>query len=230
MRCCRNGDGPGMTRPLDVQGSDRPATAFDLAWQEQADSLEVRTLPNLRQAAQKWAATVGSLTGLLAITAFVKGPSDLAKVTGSLQLTVLDITWRTVIGLLLASALSAASASIVLAALAAQGSPSEFRFTGEELRRRYRTESKRAAAQLKWSRILAIASVPLLSAALAVLWLASPKAPSSPSPALVTTLSGATYCGELLPSSDGIRLKTGGGEQLVQGSDVKSVTGLLTCP
>jgi hypothetical protein len=218
-----------MTAPLDVRGSSRPATAFDLEWQKRADDLEFSTLPSLRSAAQKWAATVGSLTGVLGIAALVKGPSDLTKVRGSLHLVGCSIPWVGVLGVLLGLAVSAATVSIVLAALAAQGSPQEFRFAGDELRRRYRAATTRTAAQLTWSRSLAITSVPLLAAAVAVLWYATPRE-SAPQPVLVTTTAGATYCGQLLPSTDGLRIKINGGEQTVAAADLKSLTPLATCP
>lgn len=218
-----------MTPPIEIEPSDTPATSFAARWQQRAEELEFETLPALRATADKWAATVGSLTGVLAITALVKGPSDITKVEGTVHALGVSLSWRAVIGVLLASAVALATAAIVCAALAAQGSPEEFRFSGAELRRRYLKASQTAAKQLSWSRRLAITAVPLLAVASGIVWFATPVSDPD-NMVLVSRTNGAIVCGTLRASTDGLHVDTGDSDVVIAFAETASVIPTKSCP
>jgi hypothetical protein len=109
--------------PLTITPSATPATVSDATWQRRAEELQFSALPGIRATAERWAATVGSLTGIFTIAAIIKGPSDITAVRGSLHLLGTRLSWSVAAGILVAAALACASTAIVLAAMAAQGTP-----------------------------------------------------------------------------------------------------------
>jgi hypothetical protein len=216
--------------PLTITPSVTPATVTDAAWQRRAEDLQLNALPTIRATAEKWAATVGSLTGIFAIAAIIKGPSDITAVQGSLNLLAFRLPWSAVAGILAGAALACASAAIVLASMAAQGTPRRFRFTGIELRRLYPTETIRAAGQLRASRILAVAAIPLLGLASGIVWYTTPAERPAVN-VLVTTKTGAVVCGTPGQSSDGLRIKTSHDiETVVPFEDMQTFMPLASCP
>jgi hypothetical protein len=216
--------------PLTITPSATPATVTDAAWQRRAEELQFSALPGIRATAERWAATVGSLTGIFTIAAIIKGPSDITAVRGSLGLLGLHLSWSVVAGILVAAALACASTAIVLAAMAAQGTPRRFRFTGVELRRLYPTETIRAARQLRASRILAVCTIPLLGLATGVIWYATPAERPAAS-VLVTTKTGAIVCGTLRRSDGALRINDGrSAETVVPFDRVQGIVPLSSCP
>lgn len=215
--------------PLTITPSPTPATVTDATWQRRAEELQFSALPAIRATAEKWAATVGSLTGIFAIAAIIKGPSDITAVRGSLKLLAFRLPWSAAAGILVGAALACASMAIVLASMAAQGTPRRFRFTGTELRRLYPTETIRAACQLRASRILAITAIPLLGLAIGIVWYATPAERPAGS-VLITTKAGAVVCGTPRRSDGSLRIDSGQDVEIsVPFNHIRSFTPLSSC-
>jgi hypothetical protein len=161
--------GPEQVGQPRVVGA-RAATADDLRWDDRAADLAFNELPNLRTAAERWVASLGTVLGVFGVVLVVKGPADIAKI----QNDVLYV----LAGVLLAAAATSALTAIILGAFAAQGSPREVeRYTGEYIRTRYRHEARLAAKQLRLSRLAAIVAVVLLGGAIGVTWYGTPRTP-----------------------------------------------------
>jgi hypothetical protein len=216
--------------PLTITPSATPATVTDAAWQRRAEELQFSALPGIRATAERWAATVGSLTGIFAIAAIIKGPSDITAVRGGLDLLGLHLSWSVAAGILVAAALACASAAVVLAAMAAQGTPRRFRFTGIELRRLIPRETIQAARQLRASRILAVSAIPLLGLATGIIWYATPPGRSGAT-VLVTTKTGAIVCGTLRRGEGALHIEDQRGAVTVMPFDrIQEVVPLSSCP
>jgi hypothetical protein len=133
----------------------------DLRWEQRAERLADRALEDVRNAAQKWAATIASVTGVFGIVAVIKGPADLEAVSGFGEFVA-----KALVG----AAVSLALVSIMMAALAAEGTPKLRRFSAREMRSQVRSQAKLAKLQLKLSRTAAVVAVLSMLTALLLTW------------------------------------------------------------
>jgi hypothetical protein len=169
-------------------------TAYDRRWEELADDLEFEALPRIRSVAERWAGSIAAVTSAFGIAGLVGGRDALSD---------LEDAYATAAAILFGLALMLALAAIVLAALAAQGSPKRMRSpSGADVRTWYAASARRAANQLFASRIAAVLSVLVLAAGIGITWFApSDESDIAPAVVAVTTRSGAVSCGELRTSA-----------------------------
>lgn len=83
LRAARTPLGPGFVA---VRGLPGDASVGDAEWERRAQKEEPDALTTVRGAAEKWTATVTSLTGILGIVVLVKGPEDVTKTKGGIDL------------------------------------------------------------------------------------------------------------------------------------------------
>jgi hypothetical protein len=248
--------GQGDGQRLSVTGRPDVGTRYEIGWEAVAAEAEVGSLDRVNAVADKWLTAIGTLTGVLGIVTLVKGPEDIADVTGTVEpgtrasylliatgagiavlalvgailawkrgasridvsiwgavglgalgfagLANTALSWEVWIGILLAVAVSFAAIAIRQAAIAAQARPPLPVPSGAELRRRTLKAARIAEDQLRWSRLLAIASVPFLAAAIGATWFHTPEEPKTGPKVVVVPERGAAACGELRADSAGI--------------------------
>ncbi|MGW9531237.1 hypothetical protein ACWHAM_26745, partial [Paenibacillus terrae] len=126
--------------------------------------------------------------GLLTALTVIRGPSDL----NMLQST----TSKVVVGILSAFSLFVALASVVYAAMAAQGQAVRLIPTGDRFRQATLTGADTANKYLTRSRQLALLIIPFYLASIAVMSYAPQKDSGKPVVS-VTDASGVTYCGSV---------------------------------
>jgi hypothetical protein len=151
---------------MKLQAVEAPVTNEDREWQSRAGRLTLDSLDSIRVVAGRWAATIGSLTGVLGVVALVGGPRSVDQLEG---------IWRVLIGVLVLLAILAAAWATWSAAGAAQGSVATTLSTYARLRDHYRGEEKRARRLLNRSKIFAVIAMATLVVALAVPWFAPRK-------------------------------------------------------
>lgn len=171
-----------------------PQDPGDRKWAEKAQELEFNALENVKKAADKWATTIGSLTGLLGIITLIKGPEDIQGLTPLFQ---------GLVGLFLFLTLSFAFASMYLAALAAQGEPHSIWATGPDLRRNSGIAAEKAVKRLAASRKWVIPAVVALTIAVGLTWFGQRKSDVKPTSAVVVQKSGVVLCGEITVNGQG---------------------------
>ncbi len=194
----------------------------DKRWESEATDAVHGALKAVQGTATAWAATITTLLGVGGTVAAVKGPdafSKLTPATGNL------VFWLSVLTALLASA------AILFAALAAQGTPRRVQgLDGATLKKLTADGAARASRLLRFSRAGALVAASALLLAVGIAWHAgiASSEPSSSS-ALVETSDGAVRCGQLHASSDGtIALSVGSTQYSLQaGSPITSVD---SCP
>jgi hypothetical protein len=199
-----------------------PATAYDRRWSVEANRLAEDALPAIRSTATKWGATVGTLTGIFGIVALIKGRENVDDLTRG---------WEITVGVLVACALLFAAVSVVLAALAAQGSVKKIDVTGEAVRRFYRREATTARWQLVFSRVTAVLAVLLLGTAVGMTWYGPQDAPATENPPtfLAVLEDGSATCGSLAVSSGPLVLETADGPRVVDATKLVSLTPVTAC-
>lgn len=206
-----------MTTPPRILGT-APVTPYDRRWEERADALEFEALARIRSVAERWAGSVAVVTSAFGIAGLVGGRDALSDLREGYDAAA---------GVFFATALLAALAAILLAALAAQGTPKRARAPGgAAVREWYRASAGRAATQLVTSRVAAVAAVLLLAAGIGITWY-GPTSPSSSAAVVVVTRSGAIACGDLRPSA---RSTLSVGTATFEVSDVVSVVPVAVCP
>ena len=222
-------------RPPDDQvvllGEER-ATPSDARWQLRAEELHFAALGTIRAAAERWGDTVAKLVGLLTIVALVKGPDDISQLAGSWKLSGLSLSWKVTVAGLVAICVALALGATVLAALAAQGVPHVFRFTGDELRQWSEADAESATRLLFWSRLSALFIVPLLTTAIGITWLRSPTSERPGSKVVIFLASGDAECGTLQGfTGRRVAILDGGEGHTVSFSlrDVESITSVSSC-
>jgi len=195
-------------------------TAYDRRWEELAGELEFEALPRIRSVAERWGASVAAVTSAFGIAGLVGGRDALSE---------LEDAYATAAGLLFGLALLLALAAIVLAALAAQGTPKRMRSpSGADVRAWYAASARRAANQLLASRICAVVSVLVLAVGIGITWFApSGESAAAPTVVAVTTRSGAISCGELHASG---QATIAVGTATLPVRDVVSIVPTGTCP
>jgi hypothetical protein len=204
-----------------VAAPETPAVV-DLKWAKRLESITFDALSNTRAAAVKWASTITAVTGVFGIFALVKGRSDITALTHGWELVVAGLFLVAVLCLL---------RSIVLAALAAEGTPTFESVDTTNIRRKYSHATAVAAFQLVGSRVLAVVAMLLVTAAVGIVWFA----PSASAPALsyVSTSDGTLMCGALSVGVDGkLNLKQNGATatKALDPSTVRAVVATLACP
>ena len=195
-----------------------PATAEDLALEEAAKQVLDESLATTRAAAADWAKTIAALTGVFGIVGLIKGREDV---------TTLVLPARVLIGLFVAVGLIFAIRAILLAALAAEGTPTTWWVVGNRLKDRYRGERELAAQQLRHSREGAIAAAGCLIVAVGIAWY-SPEEKVAPDPVqvLVTFADRPPICADLAAVGDALQV----GEVSVNDGNVRSLNVVSHCP
>ncbi|MFE6801529.1 hypothetical protein ACFVEN_07580 [Streptomyces sp. NPDC057681] len=172
---------------LELSPAATPATPEDLRWARLAEEARFSGLADIQRSAERWGATILVITGILTTLTAVRGPSDLA---------VLQDFWpdKLIIGILAGLSLVVALASVVYAAIAAQGSAVRMIASGP----RYKEESLKAAStankHLIRSRRLAVAVIPIYLGAIGYLSYA-PQASQDPPVIVLKEADGTKYCG-----------------------------------
>jgi hypothetical protein len=177
-------------RQLRITASGTPATPTDLLWEERAEQLRFDALPNIRKTAEKWAGSIGAATGVFGIVSLIKGRDAISGLTPHVE---------TAVGILSLVALLLALRAIVLAALAAQGSPRLIRYTGARIRTAYLEEARLAMDLLKYSRVLTVAAVLVFATAIGLTWYGPTKQKTDvEGPEILVVMdSGSVVCGVL---------------------------------
>ncbi|MFE4649458.1 hypothetical protein [Streptomyces sp. NPDC056707] len=199
-----------------------PVTQEDLKWDKKAEEARFNSLAAVQQSAERWGATILVITGLLTALTVVKGPGDLAALR--------DEPFKIIVGALSALALLVALASVVFAAMAAQGQAVKIHPTGDQFRQETLNGTKRAHSRLRSSRFLALFVIPLYLASLGVLAYA-PQASDKPPQISVTDKSGFRFCGASAKVVQGywVLTNSGGIAGRVKVSDVGSVSPVEDC-
>ncbi|WP_413758260.1 hypothetical protein [Streptomyces sp. MMBL 11-3] len=172
---------------LELSPVAAPATPEDLRWARLAEEARFNGLADIQRSAERWGATILVITGILTTLTAVRGPSDLAA---------LENFWpdKLVIGILAAASLLVALASVIYAAIAAQGSAVRMIASGP----RYKEESLKAAStanrRLIRSRRLAVVVIPLYLGAIGYLSYA-PQVSQNPPVVVIKEVDGTEYCG-----------------------------------
>ncbi|WP_089294324.1 hypothetical protein [Actinoplanes regularis] len=136
-------------------------TAVDREWQARARRLTLDSIYDVRAVAGRWAATIGSLTGLLSLVALVAGPRAVDQ---------LPVGWRIVTGVCVLAAIGCAGLATWWAAEAAQGSIGSALSTYAQVRDRFREQERTAVALLRRARILVVAAMSALVLGIALTW------------------------------------------------------------
>jgi len=152
--------------------------------------MELSAVDRVKTAAEKWGASITTITGVFGIITLIKGPEDISNLTSGNKM---------VVGIALLVALVTAVTSIFLAALAAQGIPHDIWLTGAQARRDSRNVVKKASAFLAVSRFLVIPAVLGMGAAIGLTWYGDRVAEKAAS------VGGelGTLCGELSRDEEG---------------------------
>ena len=172
---------------LEFLPSPNPATPEDLRWAKMAEEARFSGLADVQRTAERWGTTILVITGLLTTLTVVRGASDLAALR--------DLwPYKILVGALAGSALIVAVASVVWAAMAAQGNPVEIVVSGPRFEDETNKATRLANKRLKVSRRLALLIVPLYMAPLGVMAYA-PQSTDQPPRVNVTDNAGGVYCG-----------------------------------
>ncbi len=189
----KRGTAQPATGSVILKAAAVPPSEEDLKWAKRLDDITFDALPNTRAAAAKWAATITAVTGVFSIFALVKGRDDLTKLSQG---------WEIAAGVLVLLATFLALRAIILAALAAEGTPTDVVVDASNVKQFYRDATVVAGWQLIASRVTAVLAVLVVSVAIGVSWFA-PVGAASPQLRLVSLTSGKTLCGSLSVNTDG---------------------------
>lgn len=196
------------------------ASDEDVAWEDSALKAQLEALPRLRTAAEKWAANISVLIGLLGAAALLGGPEHLRALEGAAE------DWAG--GLVLAGAVGALAANI-LAVLAALGKPEEVNYpTGAHYREWSREQFKAAKWKLAVSRILTAGALAALVASVILTW----RGPTDDRDDSVLVRSKQSIaCGTIERVANGALTVTGdsGGATTIPGSEVLSIITVKSC-
>jgi hypothetical protein len=211
-----------LPRPLswvivDVQPGADPPTPDALDWSKRASTLQLDSLKEIRGGAEKWAGSLTAVTGALGIVAIIKGPEKIEDLTSRYQI---------IVAVLLAIGTLLMLRGIVLAALAAQGTPGRIEFTGPTLRDFTAREAEEAADLLRFSRVVTVIGVLVAGIAVALVWF-GPEAKKPPSMRMVIRDNGTMVCGELTTGSDDNVLVAG---QPIRIAEIRSIIAVQECP
>jgi hypothetical protein len=157
-----------VTRELESGGwrsaAHEPAIPEDLRWELRAEQLYGARLGDVRATAEKWTASVTSITGVFSIVALIKGPDAIGALKAAYFYTAIP---------LIALAVLLALIAIYLGALAAGGTPRVGRLSGREARFWLGFQASAAQHELKYSRRTAMLAVFAMLGAILVTWVGS---------------------------------------------------------
>ena len=193
---------------------------YERKWAAKAEELEFTSLERVKTAAEKWATSIASITGIFGIVTLIKGPPEIAGLAPPYPL---------VVGVALLLSVTSALASIALAALAAQGVPEKLWNTALDTKSLYKAATKRAAAKLLWSRLAVVPAVLAMITAVGVTWFGARVPPKAPN-FLVVSDAGIVFCGTLSSDLEGqssLRLANGSPVAL---EHVAIIVTVSTCP
>ena len=148
---------------MKLKAVDKPVTSEDREWQERARRLTLNSLYDIRAVAGRWAATIGSLTGVLSVVALVAGPRTVDQ---------LQVGWRIAAGAFVLVAIVAAAWATWAAADAAQGRVLTSLSTYARIREDFRSEETRARQRLSQAKALVVAAMAALVVAVGISWFA----------------------------------------------------------
>jgi hypothetical protein len=198
------------------------ATEEDRLIQQRAEQQTVEALSIIRATAEKWAATIAAVFTALGFVTFIQGRE---------QIRALGHVFEIVAGGAVLAAFSLAAIAIVLAALAAQGTPRETAVTGPELRFIEQREALRARKRLTRSRASLGFALILVIVALGFLWYSPGDKKKSQTNVLVLTRSGDLECGSLeATGGNQLAVKSGSTVKKIQTTEVLSVSTVQFCP
>jgi hypothetical protein len=197
------------------------ATLDDVAWDDAAVAQYLNALGIVRGAAEKWAATTTAIFAAFGFVAFIDGRDEIRGLARWYEIAT---------GVLVLSGLLAAVGAVILAALAAQGTPRQVAWTGPELRHHELEEARRATKRLTRSRVTTTLAVLAILVALGLLFY-SPGDKSSAPRLLLVSHSGQTVCGTVISYRKGVfRLKTDNGPEAMIAENIASVASVDSCP
>ncbi|MFF8535338.1 hypothetical protein ACF07B_25910 [Streptomyces sp. NPDC015532] len=201
---------------------DIPVTQEDLKWDRKAEEARFSSLAAVQASAERWGATILVITGLLTALTVVRGPSDLAALR--------DTQFKIAVGISSALALLFALASVVFAAMAAQGQAVRIHPTGDQFRQETLEGTKLAHGRLKLSRFLSLFVIPIYLTAIALMAYA-PQASDVPPKVTVTDKSGVRYCGETAKLVNGywIIANSTGISGRIKATEITSVSPVEEC-
>jgi len=200
-----------------------PLTAEQLLWLGKAEDARFSELETIRSAAKDWASTITAVLGAVGVVSLVKGPDQLDKLTNG---------WKQTVAIVAAVAILAALRGIVLAALAAQGSPSSFGYEPSEYRAGYRKETILAARSLQLSRTLVVIAALAVTVAVGMMWFGTEK-PQAGSRVVAVTTDGTTVCGVMAIGKGGniaITPDAGGVGTTINPESVRALIPTGSCP
>jgi hypothetical protein len=184
----------GPKRPVGTPQVLSVTTDEDRAWIKKAQEARMSQLESVRTAAKDWGTTITAVTGALGIVALIKGPEEVGRLTHG---------WQVAVGIALLVAILLVIRGIVLAALAAQGTPGSFTYSPVRYHDYYRREIARASIELQGSRLLVVAGMLALIAGVGMTWYGDEKEKKT---TLVYAVSrdGVTACGEVSRGKQGV--------------------------
>lgn len=137
--------------PLQPGGPAMAMTVEDRLWASKAAELEIEALGGIRGLAEKWAASLTGVLGVVGLASLFQGADKFAKLTEP---------WKSVAQISFTLAVVLALVATALSIAAAQGTAERVFIPGGTALRDYsRTSVDSALCRIKWSRILAALAV-----------------------------------------------------------------------
>jgi hypothetical protein len=200
-----------------IDAPDQAPSPQEHEWAKRAADLRFNALDRLRGRAEKWAGSITAITGAVGAVSLIKGRESIVDLTRPYEIGVT---------VLLAIAFLLSLRAILLAALAAQGSPAWIDESAAAVLAFFEQETVEAAEMISYSRVLATLAALVAAAAVGLTWLA-PTADAPPPNRLVVTSRGTVLCG-VLTLGDGRSATVGSNSTPV--NEIVSVTNVAECP
>lgn len=200
-----------------------PASQSDLEWNALAAKRRLDGLTELRSRAEKWAAAMITILGLLGLSSILAGRDTIQK---------FDPFVATLLVMLTGGSIVLAARATWLGTRAAQGEPELFYVTGPRLRTITGEWAERTVQDLEQMRRLALVAFALAGFALALFVLA-PK-PSSPAPSpstLIIRTDGSLACGSLGATTGQLQITPAGGAAIaIDPHEILAIHSVTSCP
>jgi hypothetical protein len=204
----------GEGRPLRTRPSSREA----LADQRRAERIQSELLPQVRQAAERWAAAIGALLAAVGVAGIASGPD---------RFRALEAPWGDVGAVALLLGVLCGVASLWLAASASIFKFDRILISGEELRRAEQRRFSEAHRQLTGAQRAAAVAMTALLAAVVIQW-AAPTEAARRRLVLGRTAGGETICGVMSGQGSTALVEVGDGGALVR--ELVGVRVVPRCP
>lgn len=164
MRLRRQGPGDADVTPSGqpVVGDIEPVNDSDRRWAAKAQQLELEALPNIRSAAEKWAASLTGLLGVVGLAAVIEGADVFDALKNPWEIAGQLTFFGAAVAALIASGFAIWAAVEV--------TPKVFLPGGDALRATAKKAVENAVFRLAVSRIVAGVAVVLVLASAACLW------------------------------------------------------------